>query len=64
MQLAYDLATEDDDPETLSILENVILMLWPSINPDGQTMVADWYRSNLGTPDEGEPEPSIGPGMS
>ncbi len=52
MQLAYDLATEDDDPETLSILENVILMLWPSINPDGQTMVADWYRSNLGTPYE------------
>jgi hypothetical protein len=62
--LAYDLATEDDDPETLSIMENLILMLWPSINPDGQTMVADWYRSNLGTPDEGEPEPSIGPGMS
>ena len=52
MQLAYDLATEEDDPEVLAILDNVILMLWPSINPDGQTLVADWYRSNVGTPFE------------
>ena len=59
IQLAYDLATEDDDPEILSILENVILMLWPSINPDGQTLVADWYRSNLGTPFEVASMPAL-----
>ena len=52
IQLAYDLTTGDDDPEIRAILDNVILMLWPSINPDGQTMIAEWYRSNLGTPYE------------
>ncbi len=50
IQLAYDLVAGDDDPEIAAILDNVILMLWPSINPDGQTMIAEWYRSNLGTP--------------
>lgn len=59
MQLAYDLVTGDDDPETQAILEDVILLLWPSINPDGQTMVADWYRSNLGTPYEVSPLPRL-----
>ncbi len=49
IQLAYDLVTEEDDPEILAIRENVILLLWPSINPDGQNMVAEWYRSNVGT---------------
>ena len=52
IQLAYDLVTGDDDPEIRAILDNVILMLWPSINPDGQTMIAEWYRSNVGTPYE------------
>ncbi len=52
IQLAYDLVTGDGDPEIAAILDNVILMLWPSINPDGQTMIAEWYRSNLGTPYE------------
>ncbi len=57
IQLAYDLVTGDADPEIRSILDNVILMLWPSINPDGQNMVVDWYRSNLGTPFEVAPMP-------
>jgi hypothetical protein len=52
IQLAYDLVTRDDDPETRAILDNVILLLWFSINPDGQTMVSDWYYQNLGTPFE------------
>ena len=52
IQLAHDLVTGDDDPEIRAILDDVILMLWPSINPDGQTMIAEWYRSNLGTPYE------------
>jgi len=52
IQLAHDLVAGDDDPEIRAILDNVILMLWPSINPDGQTMIAEWYRSNLGTPYE------------
>ncbi len=40
------------DPGITAILDNVILMLWPTINPDGQQMVADWYMSNVGTPYE------------
>ncbi len=49
IQLAYDLVTGDDDPEIAAILDDVILILWFSINPDGQTMVSDWYTSNVGT---------------
>jgi hypothetical protein len=52
IQLAYDILTGTENPRTQAILDNVILMLWPSINPDGQDMVVDWYRSNLGTPYE------------
>ena len=52
IQLAYDLVTGDDDPEIQAILDEVILLLWPSINPDGQTMVAEWYAGNVGTPYE------------
>ncbi len=59
IQLAYDLATGDADPEKAAMLENVILLLWPSINPDGQTMVADWYRSNVGTRFEVAPLPGL-----
>jgi len=49
IQLAYDLVTGDSNPEIAAILDNVILLLWFSINPDGQTMVSDWYKSNVGT---------------
>ena len=59
MQLAYDLVTGDDDPEIAAILDNVILVLWPSINPDGQTLVADWYASNVGTQYEVAPTPFL-----
>jgi hypothetical protein len=52
IQLAYDLITGDDDPEIAAILDNVIVMLWPSLNPDGQNIVVEWYESNLGTPYE------------
>ena len=27
-------------------------MLWPTINPDGQQIVAEWYMKNVGTPYE------------
>jgi hypothetical protein len=34
------------------MLDNVIVMVWPTINPDGQQMVAEWYMQNVGTPFE------------
>ena len=50
--LAYDLLRRTGDPATRAMLENVVVMLWPTINPDGQQMVADWYMKNVGTPYE------------
>jgi hypothetical protein len=57
IQLAYDLVTGGEDSEIRAILENVIVLLWPSINPDGQNLIADWYRSNVGSPYEISPMP-------
>ena len=50
--LAYDLLARASEPETKAILDRVVLMLWPTINPDGQQMVAEWYMKNVGTPYE------------
>jgi hypothetical protein len=58
IQLAYNLVTKTD-PEVANILDNVILVLWFSINPDGQNQVANWYRSNLGTAYEVSPVPGL-----
>jgi hypothetical protein len=54
IQLAYDLLTRDDD-DTREILDNDVLFLWPSINPDGQDIVSHWYWQNVGTPYETAP---------
>ena len=54
IQLAYNLVT---DPANAPILDRVIVVLWFSINPDGQNMVVDWYRKNVGTPYEVSPLP-------
>jgi hypothetical protein len=52
MEWAHALATADD-PETMRRLDNVVLLLIPSLNPDGQIMVTDYYRKFLGTRYEG-----------
>ena len=52
VDLVYKLAT-DDSPRIRKILDNDILLLVPSLNPDGQIMVTDWYNKYLGTPYEG-----------
>lgn len=58
MQLAYELATAQD-PDTVEILQNTILLLIPSPNPDGIDIVANWYRKSLGTPYEGREPPEL-----
>ena len=56
MELAYRLATVD----TLRrALDSVVVLLVPSMNPDGEQMVVDWYRRGLGTPFEGGPLPYL-----
>lgn len=58
MNLAYELATATD-VDTKEILDNTILLLIPSSNPDGIDIVADWYRKTLGTKSDGTSPPEI-----
>ncbi|MGA2595183.1 MAG: M14 family metallopeptidase, partial [Bryobacteraceae bacterium] len=57
--LGYKLVATQGDPEVDAILDNVILMLWPTLNPDGQNEVVAWYRKNVGTPYEVSPLPDL-----
>ncbi|MFI5181969.1 MAG: M14 metallopeptidase family protein [Thermoanaerobaculia bacterium] len=52
MEWVHALATATD-PVTLSHLSNVVLLVVPSVNPDGQIMETEWYRKWLGTKYEG-----------
>ena len=52
IQFTYNLLTEDT-PKFRAILDNVIILLVPSQNPDGVDIVTRWYRNTLGTPFEG-----------
>ena len=56
LEMAYELATGTDE-KTRHILNNVILLLIPSLNPDGQDMITQWYLSTVGTPYEGSRMP-------
>ncbi|MBV8859824.1 MAG: peptidase M14 [Acidobacteria bacterium] len=58
LQFAYELASAQD-AETREILDNTILVLIPSPNPDGIDIVADWYRHSLGKPWEGSEPPEL-----
>ena len=57
-RLAYELAS-DNRPDTLAILQNTILILIPSPNPDGVDIVADHYRKTFGTNAEGSSPPEL-----
>ena len=57
MVLAYKLLSAQNDPQVDRILNNVVLLLYPTLNPDGQDMVVSWYRKNLGTQYEVSPMP-------
>src|SRR5215467_4527851 len=48
MEWVYKLATAQD-AETLRRLNDAIVLLVPSLNPDGQIMVTEWYRKYVGT---------------
>jgi hypothetical protein len=52
MELAYDLVTSED-PKIQMIRDRVVLLLVPSLNPDGIDIVGDWYKETLDTPWEG-----------
>ncbi len=58
VELVHKLAT-DDSPAVKKILDNVIFVLVPSLNPDGEIMVTDWFNKNVGTPFEPSPIPYL-----
>ena len=58
MEWAYKLVTAQD-AETKRRLNDVIVLLVPSLNPDGQIMITEWYRKYLGTKYEGGPLPYL-----
>lgn len=57
-ELVHHLVTAEDEV-TRRIREEVILLLMPSLNPDGLEIVADWYERTLGTPFEGSVPPEL-----
>ncbi|MGH7675368.1 MAG: M14 family zinc carboxypeptidase [Gemmatimonadales bacterium] len=56
--LAYRLAT-DTSAATRAILDSVVTLLVPSLNPDGVSIVTRWYNRTLGTPAEGADPPEL-----
>lgn len=55
-RMIHRLATSDDE-KVREILDNVILLDIPSLNPDGLQWVAEWYNRHVGTPFEAAPLP-------
>jgi hypothetical protein len=58
MLIAHRLASSDE-PEVREILANTIVLLVPSLNPDGVDIVKRWYDRTLGTPFEGTNPPEL-----
>ncbi len=58
VEIAYRLATSRS-PGDLAILDRTVVMLVPSMNPDGVTIVSRWYHQTLDTPAEGTAPPEL-----
>ncbi len=58
MLIAHRLASSND-PEIQNILRNTIILIVPSLNPDGVNIVKNWYDKTLGTSYEGTDPPML-----
>ncbi|PYS48997.1 MAG: peptidase M14, partial [Acidobacteria bacterium] len=58
MLIAHRLASSDE-PDVQEILRNTIILLVPSLNPDGVDIIKNWYDKTLGTPYEGTDPPTL-----
>src|SRR5690242_5997174 len=58
MLIAHRLASSTE-PAIQKILDNTIILLVPSLNPDGVDIVKNWYDKTLGTPFEGTDPPEL-----
>ncbi len=57
-ELAYRFATDNSD-RMKKVLDNTIIIVSPSHNPDGMRMVAEWNKKTAGTKFEGAPLPFL-----
>jgi hypothetical protein len=48
-ELLHELATSSD-ARTIEIMKQVVVVLIPSLNPDGHAMVVDWFKKTKDTP--------------
>ncbi len=58
MLIAHELVSSND-VRINNILDNTIILLVPSLNPDGVDIVKKWYDKTLGTPYEGTEPPEL-----
>jgi hypothetical protein len=58
MLIAHRLASSTE-PAIQKVLDNTIILLVPSLNPDGVDIVKNWYDNTLGTPFEGTDPPEL-----
>ena len=58
MLIAHRLASSNEQ-EIQDILKNTIILLVPSLNPDGVDIVKNWYDKTLGTQYEGTAPPEL-----
>jgi hypothetical protein len=59
-ELIYEIAANRNLPfDRDALFEHLILLIVPSVNPDGQEMVADWVARTAGTENEGSPMPKL-----
>jgi Zinc carboxypeptidase len=54
-----DRLARGEDADARAIRHDALVILVPSLNPDGVDIVGDWYRSSLGTAWEGTQPPEL-----
>jgi len=59
MEFAYNLASGNASEKSNKALNDVIFILMPSINPDGTTMVVNWYNKYVNTEFDGARMPFL-----
>jgi len=57
--LVYQFAAAPDGSTATDWLDHTVVLVVPSVNPDGQDAVVGWYRKTLGTPYEGSTPPFL-----